>query len=167
MADLIVLLGAALRPDGGPSGAMLRRLTKARRLADEYPEAMIFCSGAAARGGPSEAAVMGAWLTAAGVGASRLVLDHESRDTFQTAVAAARFAREAGAREVLACTCSFHAPRTRMIFALLGTNVREASAPATLRAMGVAKGLQMRLREAAAIPYDAVVTLVRRRRLMR
>lgn len=167
MADLIVLLGAALRPDGGPSGAMLRRLDKARRLADEHPDARIFCSGAAAHGGPSEADVMADWLTAAGVDASRLHLDRASRDTFQTAVAAARFARDSRAKEVLACTCSFHAPRTRMIFALLGSRVGDASAQAGVRAMGRGKWLQMRLREAVAIPYDAVVALVHGRRMMR
>ena len=101
---LIVILGAAVRPDGKASPALLRRIAGGRALALAHPEAPVVCSGAVGRFGPSEASIMAEVLTAGGVAADRLVLDEESRDTLQTGLAAARYVRTHGLAGAIVCT---------------------------------------------------------------
>ena len=121
MTRLIVLLGAKIMPDGAPSRALSRRTASALAVAQAHPDALIYASGAAmSPGQASEAAVMGDILRAAGVDPERLVLDDLSRDTLQTAVAAARFARSRGISEAIACTDTYHLPRVRLLLSLLG-----------------------------------------------
>ena len=164
MADyLIVILGAAVRRDGSPSAALLRRIERGRRLALDHPEALIFCSGGVGRHGPSEASIMAERLVADGVAADRLILDEASLDTLQTGIAAARFIRARGLPGAIVCTDSYHAPRTRLILWALGVATRDGSAPAGLRQMGAVEWLRMRLRELPAIPYDGVLALAKRR----
>jgi vancomycin permeability regulator SanA len=165
MAELIVLLGAAVRRDGSPSRALQRRIAGAERLAARHPEALIFCSGGVGRHPPSEASIMVARLAAAGVPRSRLLVDEASLDTLQTCAAAARAARARGFSELAVCTCAFHSFRARMILRLLGMPARCAAVPAGIREMGLLSWVRMRLREVLAIPYDAVATLAQRRRL--
>jgi uncharacterized SAM-binding protein YcdF (DUF218 family) len=164
---VVVILGAAVRPDGAPSSALARRIAGGHAMALRHPEAPVFCSGAAGRHGPSEASVMARLLTARGIAADRLVLDEASRDTLQTVAAASLFVRERGLAGVIVCSDSYHVPRARLIFALLGVMSRSGPVRSGLRETGFGYWLWMRLREALAIPYDGAITLVRRDDLRR
>lgn len=159
---LIVILGAAVRPDGSASAALLRRIEGGRRLALAHPRALVFCSGGVGRYGPSEASIMAERLIAGGVAPERLVLDEASMDTLQTGVAAARFIREEGLAGAIVCTDSYHAPRTRLILAALGVRSVDGSVRAGVRQMGRLQWTRMRLREIPAIPYDAILALAKR-----
>lgn len=160
----IVIFGAAVRPDGRPSPALARRIAYGLAAAEAAPEALVFCSGAAAGQGPSEAAVMAKALREAFLPPDRLVLDEESRDTLQSVVAACRFLRLRGLERAVVCSDGYHLPRIRMLFGALG--VAAADAP-------VARGpptpnlsrFRMGVREMAAYPYDLGVVLARRRSL--
>ncbi|NTS66022.1 YdcF family protein [Sphingomonas sp. HHU CXW] len=150
---LIVVFGAAVRADGRPSGALAGRIALARRLALEEPGAIVFCSGAVGREGPSEASVIADGLRDM-VAGERLVLDETSRDTLQTALAAARYARANGIARCIACTDNWHQPRARMLLRMFGVVAGGAwmtprAQPAALRARNYA-------REALALPYDVV-----------
>ncbi len=92
-------------------------------------------------------------MLAGSVSASRLHLDEASGDTLETVRAATRFARSNKLGAVLSCTDSYHQPRVRMLFALQGLRCTALPLPrrGTRRAFW-----RMRLREAAAIPYDLV-----------
>lgn len=162
---LIVILGAAVRPDGSASPALHRRIAGGFALAAAHPEAAIFCSGAVGRHGPSEASIMAARLIELGVAPSRLVLDEESRDTLQTVLAATRLIAERDLPGAIVCTDSYHSPRARLIFTLLGVPSLDGSVGAGPRQMGWGSWLRMRLREAPAIPYDGVLALTKRRAL--
>jgi len=162
---LIVILGAAVRPDGRPSAALLRRIEGGRRLALADPDALVFCSGGVGRHGPSEASIMAQRLIAGGIDPGRLILDEESLDTLQTVIAAARLIGREGLAGAVVCTDSYHAPRTRLIFAALGVPSLDASVKAGPRQMGWPAWWRMRLREAPAIPYDGVLALTKRRGL--
>jgi vancomycin permeability regulator SanA len=164
--ELIVLLGASVRRDGAPSRALVRRIAGAERLAARHPQALILCSGGLGRYPPSEASLMVAHLTAAGVEPTRLVVDEASLDTLQTCAVAARLARTRGLCAVAVCTCTFHSLRARIILRLLGVKASCAAVPAGLTEMGALAWLRMRLREGLAIPYDVVATLAQRRRLL-
>lgn len=162
---LIVILGAAVRPDGKASPALLRRIEGGRTLALKHRDAKVFCSGAVGRFGPSEASIMAEVLTSSGVAADRLVLDEASRDTLQTGLAAARYIRAHGLDGAIVCTDSYHVLRSRMILWALGVRTLDGAVPAGVPQMGARAWLRMRLRELPAIPYDGVLALVKRRGL--
>lgn len=104
-------------------------------------------------------------LTAQGIAAERLVLDEESCDTLQTGLAAARHVLDRGLSGAIVCTDSYHVLRSRLILELLGVRTLDGAAPAGLAQMGPAAWLRMRLREIPAIPYDAVLAIMKRRGL--
>lgn len=162
----IVIFGAAVRPDGRPSPTLARRIGYAVEAAALWPEAPILCSGAAGRTGPSEASVMAAILAAHGVPQARLALDEASRDTLQSAVAAARFARARGAAHCITCSDRYHQPRIRLLLGALG--VRTTPGPLAPGRGGTPwrHWARMRLREALAIPYDLALVLAKRRSLL-
>ncbi len=155
MKRLLVLFGAAVRADGTPSETLARRIDYAAAAAEHDPGLTLFCSGAVGRHGPSEASVM-ARLLGGNVAADRLYLDEASRDTLETVRAATAYARAHGFGSVVSCTDSYHQPRVRMLFALQGL----PCAPLLLPRRGSRRAQwRMRLREAAAIPYDLVAGL--------
>jgi hypothetical protein len=116
---MIVVFGAAVRAGGQPSGALAGRIALARQLASTHPRAIVFCSGAIGREEPSEASVIACGLRDL-VAPDRLVLDEESRDTLQTARAAAIHVRANGIARCIACTDNWHQPRARMLMRLFG-----------------------------------------------
>ena len=162
----IVIFGAAVRPDGRPSPTLARRIGYGLDAAALWPDAPILCSGAAGRAGPSEASVMARILAARGVAQARLVLDEASRDTLQSVVAAARFARARGAARCVICSDRYHQPRIRLLLGALG--VRTAPGPLAPGRGGapLRHWTRMRLREGVAIPYDLALVLAKRRSLL-
>lgn len=148
------MFGAAVRRDGSASPALRRRILFAARAAAQDPDAVLFCSGARGRFGPSEARVMADAL-AQSVAPERLHLDEASVDTLQSVVNATGFMRTNGFSRCVACTDRYHQPRVRMLFALFGVRAEPLLFPRTER-MGNGPWLRMHLREAAAIPYDLV-----------
>ena len=87
---LIVIFGAAVRADGSPSAALLRRIGYGLQASRAWPDAPILCSGGVGRVGPSEASVMLEVLSREGVAAQRLIPDEASLDTLQSVAVAAR-----------------------------------------------------------------------------
>ncbi|MEG3088437.1 YdcF family protein [Sphingomonas sp. PB4P5] len=159
--QLIVVFGAAVRADGRPSPSLRRRIDYAAGAAARYPEADLFCSGAAGAEGPSEASVMAAIL-AEHIDPARLHLDEVSIDTLTSVRAAAAFFRKGGYDHCLTCTDRYHQARIRMLFAFYGIYARpimfyrdEERTKAWWR---------MRAREGAALPYDFVAGLGARAR---
>ena len=105
-------------------------------------------------------------LTARGVAAERLVLDEASRDTLQSAAAVARHVRANGLAGCVVCSDGYHQPRIRLLLALLGVRSEAAPTRSGARGAGRAQRIRMGLREVAAVPYDGVLALVQRRRLL-
>lgn len=158
---LIAIFGAAVRPDGQPSAALLRRIDYGWRAAQSHPEADLLLSGGVGRHGPSEASLMAERLAGRGLAAGRLILDEASLDTLQSVVVATRLARERDTA-VLVCSDGYHIPRIRLMLGALG--VPSVAAPAPRGVLGPSRGHQlgMGLRECAAIPYDLALVLARR-----
>jgi uncharacterized SAM-binding protein YcdF (DUF218 family) len=162
----IVIFGAAVRADGTPSPALARRIAYAARAAEAWPQAPVFCSGASDGIGPSEASVMARVLMARGLPAERLVLDERSRDTLQSVLAAARFARRRRLSGLIVCSDRYHLPRIRLLFRLLGVATLAGPTAAGRAGTRWRHWTRMRLREGLALPYDAAIVLTRRRRLL-
>ena len=161
---LIVIFGAAVRSDGRPSAALLRRIDYGLQAARAHPDATILCSGGVGRVGPSEASVMLEVLGRAGVAPGRLVPDEESLDTLQSVAVAARRARARRSPFVVACSDGYHLPRIRLMLAVLG--VRSVAGPRGGPRGGAWHRLRMRLREIPAIPYDVALVAAQKRRLL-
>jgi uncharacterized SAM-binding protein YcdF (DUF218 family) len=165
MSQAIVIFGAPLTPEGRPSAALSRRIGYGLAAAAQG-EGPILCCGAAAGAALSEAAVMARALTEAGVAPGRLVLDEDSRDTLQSAVAVARLVRRRGLAGVVVCTEDYHMARVRMLLAALGVPSRRGPVPRGPDDAPRPYWRRMRLREAVAIPYDFAVVWWRRRALL-
>lgn len=161
---LIVIFGAAVRPDGSPSAALLRRIGYGLQAARAHPEASLLCSGGVGRAGPSEASVMLDVLRREGVADDRLVPDEASLDTLQSVAVAARLARRLASPFVVACSDGYHLPRIRLMLWLLG--VRSMAGPQSGPRGDLRHRIGMALREIPAIPYDAVLVAAQRRRLL-
>ena len=160
-SPLIVIFGAAIRPDGTPSAALLRRIDYGLVAARLHPDAPILCSGGAPRPGPSEASIMAEVLRREGIAGVRVILDEASLNTLDNVAATQRCVREGGHTVVIACSDGYHLPRIRMKLALHG--VRSLPGPVP---RGPGKGafghwLGMSLREGLAIPYYLLVLLAR------
>lgn len=162
---LIVLFGAAVRPDGSPSPTLRRRIGYARRAAQFDETAHVLCSGAVGKHGRSEASVMVEHLRDH-VAPTRLLIDEVSTDTFDSVVAAARLVH---AKAYSGCTIisdSYHLPRIALMFRILGVSAKAGPIATGRQGAPVRHWLWMRIREAMATPYDAAITLVKRRALL-
>ena len=92
-------------------------------------------------------------LLAGAVSRPRLHLDVASGDTLASVRAAAAYFRDGDYGRLLTATDRYHQPRVRMLFALYGLRAR----PIPFARRGSARLLwRMRLREAAALPYDLI-----------
>ena len=152
---LVVVFGAAVRPDGSASPTLARRAGYAAAVAEHDPGVDLFLSGGTGRFPPAEAVVM-ATLLAGTVPPERLHRDESSVDTLETVRAAVAYARAHGYARILTCTDAYHQPRVGMLFRLFGYRSR----PVRLAARGTRKlRTRMWLREGAAIPYDLVAGL--------
>ncbi len=167
MVPLIVLFGARVGADGSASASLRRRVEGAVTAARAWPEAKLFCSGAAMGARPSEAAVMARLLVEAGVARERLVLDEESRDTLQTVVAASAYMWAHGLKRALVCTDKYHQPRAMALFFCLGVAAQAGPVREMRAEAGAFNWLFMSAREAAAIVYDVFVVVAKRDTLKR
>jgi uncharacterized SAM-binding protein YcdF (DUF218 family) len=164
-ADAIVVLGAALRPDGTPGEPLLRRIRHGIELfkAGGAPR-LVLCGGGGRGSGRSEAAAMRDIALAAGVPAEAMLLDERSTSTYENAVETAALLRTHGLRTVLLVSERFHLPRARMLFRLNGVAVSGVSAAPS---GGLRYRADMVVREIVKTLLSLALTLVRRRAAIR
>jgi uncharacterized SAM-binding protein YcdF (DUF218 family) len=149
----IVVLGAAVLPDGTPGPALARRIAQAARLWREGRAAAVIGSGALGDWPPSEARAIRDGLLAAGVPAAAILEEDRARSTFENALNSVALMRARGLARAIVVTDAWHLPRAVLTFRLLGM-AAEGSAPPD----GPAR-LFWRLREAVALPVYMVRVL--------
>ena len=99
---------------------------------------------------------MAALLEASGVPADRIIRDEASTDTLSSALAMARLL--AGENGPVRCaTSGYHLPRCLMLLRMAGVRATACPPPPP-----PPHAWYWRLREAAALPYDAVLMAVQR-----
>lgn len=138
-----VVLGALVRPDGTPSDALRGRVAVGVQLLKAGHASMLLFSGGSPDARPAEALVARDLAVAAGVDASRCVLETVSRSTFENARESVALLRGLGARKVIVVTCDFHLLRASAHFGAHGLRVfpvasRRALCP-TQRILATAK----------------------------
>jgi vancomycin permeability regulator SanA len=119
-ADLAVVLGNKVDPDGTPSVMLQARLDHAAELYRQGDCKQIFVSGGHGREGYDEPVVMKEALEKEGVPAEAIFEDNDGLTTWQTAQNTARFLREHHLHSVLIVSQYFHLPRCRLAFAKFG-----------------------------------------------
>ncbi len=94
--DYVVVLGAEIRQDGQVSGSLKRRLDAAAAYAEENPQTKFILSGGkgkTAEERPPEAQIMADYLTAAGIAPGRLMLEIQSKNTYENIIYSAALLR--------------------------------------------------------------------------
>jgi len=161
--EIFVIMGAAVRPDGTPSGAMLRRVEGALMLGQKSPDPFYVVTGGVGRWGNAEAEVMKAELQARGVPAARIETETASNDTLSSTMHCARIIHAHQKPDaVFVCSDRYHIPRCRWLFYLLGVHTRATPTPSGRGPNGFLRWSYYYLRELLAIPVDTALLLVRK-----
>jgi len=115
------VLGCRLFPGGRPSERLRRRVRLGVGLYREGVAPLIVMSGG---GGPvAEAAVMRDLAQEAGMPETALLLEPESRDTFENAANTARLLQAVGKSRVVLVSDRLHLPRAARLFRRAGLDV--------------------------------------------
>jgi uncharacterized SAM-binding protein YcdF (DUF218 family) len=163
MPDIIVIFGAAIGADGQPSGTLRRRVEGACRFGAIFRDPVYLVTGGVGRYGPAEADVMRDLLLGYGVPASRILVEDKATDTLSSAVLCAAILKSRPERGMIhVCSSTYHIPRCRMLLAMLGLKTEAVPMRSDRKVLGTGKWLYYLLREAAALPYDAIVMAVKR-----
>lgn len=157
-----MIFGAAVRPGGRPSATLRRRVESAATFASRFTAPLFVPTGAEGRFGPSEAAVMQRLLTEHSVAAEHILLEESGTDTLSSARAVVRLLHGRGVRApVFAASSAYHLPRCVMLLRMFGVPAHAAGPPW----LGAGPGwAYWWIREALALPYDAVAATVARMR---
>lgn len=149
--DAAIILGAAVRPDGSPSPALVRRVLHGVELARRNPSLILLMSGGAVSHSIPEAIIMREVAVAHGIAPQRVMTEQQSCNTIQNARQCKVIAAAMGWRRLVVVTDSYHLLRARYIFRRLGLKVAGSGArPAD---GGGAEWRLAHLREAAALPW--------------
>jgi uncharacterized SAM-binding protein YcdF (DUF218 family) len=159
-----VIFGARLRPDGSPGPALERRVAGALAAASGHADAVFLVTGAQPRGGRTEAAVMRALLNKAGIPDARILVEDAAHNTRASAIYCAEILRRRPELEpVLVCSDRFHQPRCVLLLRACGIAARAVPMPNERASMRWQVWLFYRLRDVAAIAYDALMIGLRQR----
>lgn len=157
----IIILGAAVRPDGTPSPALRDRVLAALAWGERQAVPPIYVpTGAIGRHPPAESVAMTAMLMRAGVAEARIRQEPTGTDTFSSVLACIALLRGMGhVGEVRLATHRYHLPRCLLLFRLAGLPARAVPPPPGPSAQGAGRRWFWRLREVPALPYDALLML--------
>jgi uncharacterized SAM-binding protein YcdF (DUF218 family) len=161
MEFVIVILGAAVARDGGPSDPMRRRVQGALDAAASLTDPVFIPSGGVGRYGPSEASVMAALLQTAGITGDRIICENASASTVASVVHCTRLIQERFCDpSVLVCTDAYHRLRARWLFRLAGLRVKTPPVPGGFSARYLRRWVYYVFREIVAIPVDTILMCV-------
>jgi vancomycin permeability regulator SanA len=113
-ADLAVVFGNTVYPDGTPSPRLAARLDRAVELFRQGLFPLILVSGATGDEGRDEAVVMRDYLLQHGIPPTQVIVDSDGWTTFATAMHAHRLMQERGLGSALVISQYFHVPRARL-----------------------------------------------------
>jgi uncharacterized SAM-binding protein YcdF (DUF218 family) len=152
---IIVIFGAAVRPDGHPSATLRERIDAAARFGATQPNPIFIPTGGQGRFGDSEAAVMRDRLLDHGVTAERIILEDTATDTLSSVRAVRHLLLAQGLKgTVHVATSGYHQPRCVALLWLAGVPARRVPPPPAPPGRWY-----WRLREVPALPYDIVLVI--------
>lgn len=120
VADLGVVLGNTVYPDGTPSPRLAARLDRTLELYHQGAFPRILVSGAIGKEGKDEAVVMRDYLVARGVPSALVLVDSDGRTTFATAKNTRAIMDGQGLQSIFIVSQYFHVPRTKLAMRRFG-----------------------------------------------
>jgi vancomycin permeability regulator SanA len=163
--DYIVVFGAAVTPEGKPSAVLQHRLDAARQWAAGRSRVKFLVSGGIGHHPPSEAEAMRLYLVERGVQDQMILSEPEGWDTLSSAIRCIEILRQRpDVRSVVLCSSSFHLPRCRLIFRVLGVATGAVAIRSDREIIGPRRWLRASAREVPAIVWDVTLALARRLR---
>ncbi|MDR3532379.1 MAG: YdcF family protein [Rhodopila sp.] len=154
---VIIIFGAAVRPDGTPSATLRHRVEAAARFGARFARPLFIPTGAKGHFGEAEATVMARQLIDEGFPAEAILKEETGTDTLSSVRAVARMIK--GKSRVYACTSAYHLPRCLALLRLAGVRARACPPPPVPAATRLWRRWFWRLREIPALPYDALLML--------
>lgn len=128
-SDVIIVLGARVKPDGTISSSLQYRLEAALRVYEEgYAGAFIVCGAQGSDEPCTEAQAMREYLLEKGVPEDCVFLDDQSYNTRQNIENARRIMDEQGFETALVVTNAYHVARARALCRDLGIDARGVAA---------------------------------------
>jgi uncharacterized SAM-binding protein YcdF (DUF218 family) len=165
----IVLFGAPVMADGGPTPTLRRRIEAALRAAAAFPDAPIVLTGGPVATPVPEAAVMRDMLITAGVSPDRLLIEDRALTTLDNARHVARLLASTGSAprgslpRIVVVSSGYHVLRCRFCLYAHGMRVVGTFVPANeRRSMGPRAWTHAVLRELVAFPWNIVRCLGQR-----
>lgn len=154
---IIVIFGAAVRPDGRPSDTLRHRVDAAVQFGRQFARPLFIPTGAKGRYGDAEASVMARQLINAGFSPENIQEERTGTDTLSSVRVVARMI--GGKSPVYACTSAYHLPRCLMLLRLAGINAAPCPPPPVPAATSQWIRWYWRFRETPALPYDMLLML--------
>ena len=146
---VIMVFGAAVRPDGSPSPALCRRV-EAAAAARCTQDAVFLVTGGIVVAPPAEAVLMADILAGLGIPRSRIVVEDQARTTLGSVRLCAPILARLNPERIVACSDDFHLPRCRWLLRLAGFTTEPLAAKPRVTAVWP------RLREWIAVPLDTL-----------
>jgi len=153
---VIIIFGAAVRPDGTPSRALQNRVEAALRLGARLDNPLYMPTGGIGRHGPAEAEVMAAQLRDNGIASDRIQPEPTARNTLGSVRACAALLPGFRGR-VYAATSAYHLPRCVLLLRMAGLRALPCPPPRSAAAGAPGRRWWWRLREVPAVPLDAAI----------
>jgi len=157
-------MGAAVRDNGQPSGALNRRIRSALEIAKNQTDVWFLVTGGIGKNNFSEAEVMKETLLRHKVLPEKIIVDDQSKDTLDSVVICSRILKDhlPTFQSVVVCSDIYHVPRSRWLFYLRGIKTQRTKVQSGLPANGLIKWMYYYIRELAAIVYDTILILKHR-----
>jgi uncharacterized SAM-binding protein YcdF (DUF218 family) len=163
LRSYLVIFGAAVRPDGSPSGTLIRRIEGAISAGRLLKKPCYLPTGGRGSTGYAEAEVMRTMLIKSGIHPEAILVESEARDTLESIILCDAILRgHNDVFEVIPCTSRYHVPRCAALLRLMGWRVRTVIMPGDLGALPLRKLGWYYIKELLAFPYDAAVLLTKR-----
>jgi vancomycin permeability regulator SanA len=122
VADVAVVFGNRVEPDGTPSIRLQARLDRAITLYRDGWCRTILVSGGLGKEGHNEAVVMQSYLRDHGIPEQHIFVDRQGTNTYNTARHTAQLLQEHGFQSVIVVTQYFHISRARLALVRFGVS---------------------------------------------
>lgn len=154
-------MGAAVKDDGQPSGALERRIQSALEIAENRSDVYFIATGGVGKNKSSEAEVMKRILLHHEVLPEKIIVDDQSRDTLDSIINCSQILKKHSPRfqSIIISSDLYHLPRCRWLFYLKGIKTTRVKVLSGLSANGLAKWAYYYFRELAAIIYDTFLII--------
>lgn len=157
-ADVIIVLGAGLRPDGSPTPTLAARAGHAAEVWRAGHAPMLICTGGITGDAAiSEAAACQQVLIANGVPSEAILLEDRSRSTEENALFAKQIMDANGWGSAVVVSSAYHLFRADWLFRAAGISTTTSPAPVRLTFAEHALAI---LRELAALHWHAFKSLL-------